>query len=84
MCNLLITASAAAVFFGASVLAMAIGLMLRGRIMRGGCGSGHSTDGTSITCDACSKKKLNLCDDEDKAGLAGPSFAGTMGRFRKN
>jgi len=80
MCNLLITASAAIVFFGASVLAMAVGLLLRGKIMRGGCGS-HSSGGS---CDVCSKKKINLCEDDDKSDLAGPSFAGTMGRFRKN
>jgi hypothetical protein len=24
-----------------------------------------------------------LCDDEDDSGMAGPSFAGTMGRYRK-
>jgi hypothetical protein len=79
MCNLLITASVAIVFFGVSVLAMSIGLLLRGRIMRGGCGS-HSSGGS---CDVCSKKKVNLCDDEDESGPAGPSFTGTMGRYRK-
>jgi len=81
MCNLLITAIIATLFFGLAILAMAVGLMLRGRVMRGGCGSNHSTDPKAITCEMCSKKKLNLCDDEDKAGLAGPSFASTMGRF---
>jgi hypothetical protein len=79
MCNLLITITVAAVFFGLAMLAMAVGLMLRGKIMRGGCGS-HSTGGS---CEVCSKKKINLCDDEDESGMDGPSFAGTMGRYHK-
>jgi hypothetical protein len=53
MCNLLMTITVAAAFFGLAMLAMAVGLMLRGKIMRGGCGS-HSSGGS---CDACSQKK---------------------------
>ncbi len=73
-----------AAFFGLAIAAMAIGLMLRGKVMRGGCGSSnHSDSENPIGCDACSKKQLNLCDEDDASGLAGPSFAATMGRFEK-
>ena len=83
MQDFLTTAVVAAVFFGLAVMAMAIGLMLRGKVMRGGCGSSTDADTPDIGCDACSKKRLNLCDEEDAAGLAGPSFAATMGRFNR-
>lgn len=77
------TAVAALVLFGLAVIAMAVGLLLRGKVMRGGCGSAPPEGAEHIGCDACSKKQLNLCDDEDTTGLAGPSFAATMGRFEK-
>ena len=76
MCNLLMTAGAAILIFGVCVLIMAVGLMLRGTILRGGCGS-HGNGGS---CEVCSKKQINLCDS-DGDGLAGPSFAATMGRY---
>jgi hypothetical protein len=71
----------ASLLFGLAVLAMAVGLMLRGKVMRGGCGSHCGPGGAAIGCDACSKKPLNLCDEEDVTALAGPSMAATMGRF---
>ena len=84
MPQLLTTVIAALVLFALAVVAMAIGLLLRGKVMRGGCGSAaHDDSAPSIGCDACSKKRLNLCDDEDTTGLAGPSFAATMGRFNQ-
>ena len=83
MQHLLLTAGIAAILFSLAVLAMAIGLLLRGKVMRGGCGSSHDTDAPAIGCDSCSKKKLNLCDEEDTTNLAGPSFAATLGRFNK-
>jgi hypothetical protein len=71
----------ASVIIGLAVLAMSVGLMLRGKVMRGGCG-GHSAPGDApIGCDTCSKKDLNICNEDDATGLAGPSIAGTMGRF---
>ncbi|MBT3191125.1 MAG: hypothetical protein HN341_01075 [Verrucomicrobia bacterium] len=79
MQNALATVLVAVLLFGLAILAMAVGLLLRGKVMRGGCGS--STGDTAIGCEACSKKKLNLCDEEDTSNLAGPSFAATMGRF---
>ena len=83
MQDFLTTAVVAAIFFGLAVGAMAIGLILRGKVMRGGCGSSHDAEAPDVGCDACSKKRLNLCDEEDAAGLAGPSFAATMGRFNR-
>ncbi len=74
----------ALLLFALAFLAMAIGLMLRGKVMRGGCGSAPSDNGTAVGCEACSKKQLNLCDEDDTTGLAGPAFAATMGRFQKN
>lgn len=79
----LMTVGIAVILFGAAFLAMAIGLMLRGKVLRGGCGSSPAKDGSTIGCEACSKKQLNLCDDDDNTGLAGPSFAATMGRFKR-
>ena len=79
--HIVLAIACAAVLFGLAVLAMAIGLMLRGKVMRGGCGSHTAPDGAPLGCDACSKKQLNLCDEEETTGLAGPSFAATMGRF---
>lgn len=79
----LLAIACAVLLFGLAILAMAVGLLLRGKIMRGGCGS-HTEPGDGPTaCDACSKKQLNLCDEDDTTGLAGPSFAATMGRFSR-
>lgn len=78
-----ITVGIAMSLFGMAFLAMAIGLMLRGKVLRGGCGSAPAKDGRTIGCEACSKKQLNLCDEDDATGLAGPSFAATMGRFER-
>ena len=84
MSQLLTTIIVALVLFALAVVAMAVGLLLRGKVMRGGCGSAsHDESAPPTGCDACSKKQLNLCDDEDTTGLAGPSFAATMGRFEK-
>ena len=72
------------VVVGFSFAAMAIGLIFRGRIMRGGCGSspgGH--DSEDISCDACSKKTINLCESDDSTGLAAVSAVATWGRFEK-
>jgi len=73
----------ASVILGVAVVAMSIGLLLRGKVMRGGCGSQSAPGDAPIGCDACSKKQLNICDEEDTSGLAGPSVAATMGRFSR-
>ena len=79
MFNLLIVCGAVSLVFGAAVVLMSIGLMLRGKIMRCGCGSHGSAGGG---CEVCSKKSVNLCDEGDQASLAGPAFAATMGRYQ--
>ncbi len=79
----LMAIACAAVIIGLAVVAMSVGLLLRGKVMRGGCGA-HSAPGDApISCEACSKKQLNICDEDDVTGLAGPSIAGTMGRFSR-
>ncbi|NQU40927.1 MAG: hypothetical protein HQ523_13330 [Lentisphaerae bacterium] len=80
MHEILSTVIVTTVLFGLAFAAMAVGLFVRGKIMRGGCGSSQEIEGG---CDSCSKKALNLCDEEDKMGLAGPSFTGTLGRFSR-
>jgi len=63
--------------------AMAIGLILRGRRMRGGCGSAPAehADGSSA-CEHCAeKKKTNLCSSEGDSELVEASKLGTMGRY---
>ncbi|MBL7076289.1 MAG: hypothetical protein ISS31_02355 [Kiritimatiellae bacterium] len=74
----------AVVIFGLAIAAMAVGLILRGKVLRGGCGGHAGPDDEPIGCDACSKKQLNICDEDDTSGLAGPSMAATMGRFSRN
>ena len=79
----LVTLAVTLTIFGLAVLLMAVGLILRGKVLRGGCGSVSAADGSIVACESCSKKELNLCDENDSMGLAGPSFAGTLGRFHK-
>ena len=81
MPQILSTVIVTLILFGLAFAAMAVGLFVRGKIMRGGCGSSHEIEAGG--CEACSKKALNLCDEEDEMGLAGPSFAGTLGRFSR-
>ena len=81
MASLLTTLLVSTILFGLAFAAMAIGLFVRDKILRGGCGS--SVGPEPAGCDACSKKSLNLCDDEENMGLADPSFVGTMGRFSR-
>ena len=75
------TAIVASILFLLAVLAMAVGLILRGKVMSGGCSGSHDPEAPDMGCDSCSKKKLNLCDSDDTTGLAGPSFVGSFGRF---
>ena len=51
---------------------------------RGGCGSSPGDNSEKdISCDACSKKKINLCESDDSTGLAAVSNVATWGRFEK-
>ena len=65
------------------VAGMAAGQALRGKVLRGTCGgvTPDADDGVS-GCDACSKRKLNLCD-EDADDLSDAALAGTLGRFQR-
>lgn len=78
---LLVRAAVVTFIFALAILVMAVGLIMRGKIMRGGCGSVHSENGEPVGCDACSKKTLNLCDDETDTGLVDVSLTGTFGRY---
>ena len=66
---------------GSCFLAMAIGLMLRGKIMRGGCSSHSGMDESLDGCGACPKKQINLCKEDDDMGLSGISALETLGRY---
>ena len=61
---------------------MAVGQMLRGKVMRGTCGGIGGDDEEEGGCDACSKRKLNLCD-EDADQLSDAALTGTMGKFQR-
>ena len=49
---------------------MAIGLLIRGHVMRGGCGTESKIEeGKLAYCEACPKKEISLCESEDTLGL---------------
>ena len=62
---------------------MAIGLIIRGKRMRGGCGDEPviTEDGRLSSCGACPKKEIDLCETDDTMGTAEISSLGTLGRF---
>ena len=72
-----------------SFAAMAIGLILRGKILTGGCGSHGAKKGKNKEsesdhegCGFCAeKKKLNICSSENKGDLKEVSKLGMLGRF---
>lgn len=71
--------------FAICFAAMAIGLILRGRKMRGGCGSEPQIDeeGRLASCGSCPKKPVSLCESEDSMGTAAIAELGTLGRYRE-
>jgi hypothetical protein len=72
------------VAFAVCFAAMAIGLLLRGRRMRGGCSDEPDVpDGRLAACGLCPKKKVNLCDTDDPSGLPEIAELSTLGRYRK-
>lgn len=85
MNDFLLVFALVAILFGLCFLAMAIGLLVRRMILRGGCGS-HAVivDGEKISCGACPKKEIDLCESDDETGLAKIAAVGTMGRFDKD
>jgi len=78
--------------FAICITMMSVGLIIRGRKMRGGCGSsGHSVpvgikdrkgQVQHTSCGFCAeKKKLSLCSSENKGDLKDVSKLNTLGRF---
>ena len=79
------TFGVAILVFGLCFAGMAVGLIVRGRRMGGGCGSDPDPDaaGNALGCGACPKKKVNLCDSEDPSGMADIAELATLGRYRE-
>ncbi|MDA0321153.1 MAG: hypothetical protein O2923_00345 [Verrucomicrobia bacterium] len=71
------------VAFGLCFAAMAVGVLIRGRAMRGGCSSDPviDDDGRLASCGVCPKKEISLCETDDETGLAGVASLSTLGRF---
>jgi len=77
-----------AIIFGFCFAAMSVGLIIRGKKMRGGCGShGHSDkkeEKEHSRCGFCAeKKKLNICSAENKGAVKEVSKLNTLGRFEE-
>ena len=53
--------------FGVCMLGMAIGVIARGRNLRGSCGGVEvmGTDGDPLSCGACPKSEAELCPSDD-------------------
>ena len=92
--NFIATVIVMTAIFAVCIFMMSIGLIIRGRKMRGGCGSsGHSVPISIMdrkgneqhnSCGFCSeKKKLNLCSSENKGDLKEVSKLGTLGRYEQ-
>lgn len=79
MTSILFTAAVAAVIVLLCVAAMSIGVIVRGRFIRTGCGGNPQTDGG---CETCQKRQINLCKCDDAGNpLSDASMLSTMGRF---
>jgi len=79
-------------FLVISFAAMAIGLIIRGKKLTGGCGSHggkkskteSKSDGEHSSCGFCpEKKKLGICSSENKGALKDVSKLGMLGRYEK-
>jgi len=71
-----------------SFTAMAAGLIIRGKVLTGGCGShgakksAAKDDSEHAGCGFCAeKKKLNICSSENQGELKNVSKLGMLGRF---
>lgn len=53
--------------FGTCMLGMAIGVIARGRHLRGSCGGVEvmGADGDPLSCGACPKSEAELCPSDD-------------------
>ncbi len=67
-----------------SFIAMGVGLIIKGKKMRGGCGSKpeeYEENGSS--CEFCAeKRKLNLCSSSDSPEMSKISKISTLSRFQ--
>ncbi|MDA0989558.1 MAG: Na(+)-translocating NADH-quinone reductase subunit E [Verrucomicrobia bacterium] len=61
MSSFLVIALVVLGIFAACVSAMAVGLFLRGRSMRGGCGGSPVTVDGIEKCDSCDSRKMGKC-----------------------
>jgi hypothetical protein len=69
--SFLLTAGIAAALVGLCVLAMAVGLMVRGTAMRGGCRTRVGGPDGSSNCDTCGRKESETCPRSDQSEDAG-------------
>ena len=73
MGNFLITALLAVGIFALCIGAMAVGLAIRGRIMRGGCGSDTVVVDGVERCGACGSDRGERCRRGAQADASDPS-----------
>jgi len=54
--------------FGSFMLAMAIGVIVSNRALRGSCGGPevHDAEGHALSCGACPKKENEVCPSDDE------------------
>lgn len=62
-----LTAGVAVAFFAVCMLAMAVGLFVRGMVLRGGCHSQSAPDGSSH-CGACGGESRGDCRRRERQG----------------
>lgn len=63
----------AVALFGLAMLAMAVGVLVSDRSLRGSCGgpSVQGPDGEAVSCGACPRKERDVCPSDDRvASLA--------------
>lgn len=72
-----------AIFFGAALLAMSIGLIFNSKPMHGGCGSKVDESGKFIPCESCSEQDKST-DKELHKALIDDNFRKTFGQFAKD
>ncbi|MFT7517909.1 MAG: hypothetical protein ACI9MC_000033 [Kiritimatiellia bacterium] len=55
------------VFFGLAMSAMAIGVIVSNRSLRGSCGGPEivTSDGEHLSCGACPRKEVDVCPSDD-------------------
>ena len=54
------------VFFGGCMLAMAVGILLTGKKLRGSCGQDSQSE--DLSCGVCAKQEHDVCASSDDNG----------------